>query len=333
MFVSENAAINGACERKSFAGARHADVNQATLFFDTFFFVDSATVRGNAFFHAGKKNMIEFETFGAVKSNECDSRLAFERIGIANQRCSVQKIIEGFASVGAFSYGTRKFLKIFHPSDVFGSVAIAKHGHVAGFVEDKADDIGGFFFHESLVNARDQVHECAKRTLPASGGRGDKIFHGVPEGTTVFTSGVAESFDGGFADATWRNVENPEEGDRVFWMHGQADVGQAILHFGAFVKAEAADEFEANATTAEGFFKCARLKVGAIFNGASLVGIVVEDVLQFAGDELGFGLGIASFEVTKIFPSGLLGTKGFAKAIWIVFTTAPAASRMLWVER
>ncbi len=84
-------------------------------------------------------------------------------------------------------------------------------------------------------------------------------------------------------------------------MHRQADVGEGVFDFGAIVKAEAADQFVAEAAAAEDFFERTGLKVGAVFDGASLVGIVVENFLEFAGDEFGLGLGIASFEIAKIF--------------------------------
>src|SRR5882724_13464150 len=62
LFVSKNAAIDGAGKCERFAGAGHTDVDEAAFFFDTFFFVDGAAVRADAFFHAGEENVVEFET-------------------------------------------------------------------------------------------------------------------------------------------------------------------------------------------------------------------------------------------------------------------------------
>src|SRR6267154_805598 len=102
-------------------------------------------------------------------------------------------------------------------------------------------------------------------------------------------------------------------------MHGEANVGEGVLHFSAIVKAETTDEFVANAAAAKGFFEGTGLEVGAVFDGASLVGIVVENFLEFSGDKFGFGLCVAGFEVTEILASGRFGFQRFAEPVGIVF--------------
>ncbi len=125
-------------------------------------------------------------------------------------------------------------------------------------------------------------------------------------------------FDRGFANAARGNVQHAEEGDVVFGMHGQANVGESVLNFGAFVKTETTDKFVANAAASKGFFERAGLKIGAIFDGAGLRGIVVEQFLQFFGDEFSFGLGVAPFEVSEVGAGGLLGAKSFSEAVGII---------------
>src|SRR5258706_12441745 len=102
-------------------------------------------------------------------------------------------------------------------------------------------------------------------------------------------------------------------------MHGQANVSESVLNFGALVKAETAYQFVAQAATAKSFFERARLKVGAIFDGAGLVGIVIEHLLQFFGDEFGFGLCISCLEVAEIGSGGPFGAKGFAEGVGVIF--------------
>src|SRR5882724_1409447 len=102
-------------------------------------------------------------------------------------------------------------------------------------------------------------------------------------------------------------------------MHGEAHVGESVLHFGAFVKAEPADQFVADAPAAESLFKSARLEIGTVFDGAGLIGIVFQESLQFAGDKFGFGLGVASFKVAKILAGRLFGAKSFTEAVGIIF--------------
>src|ERR1700722_5106899 len=106
-------------------------------------------------------------------------------------------------------------------------------------------------------------------------------------------------------------------------MHGQANVGQSVLNLGAFVEAEPANQFVANAAAAESFFERARLEIGAIFDSAGLAGIVFKQFLQFLGDKFGFGLGIARFEVAKIGAGGLFRAQSFAETIGIIFDYAP----------
>src|SRR5882724_10443486 len=55
LFVSKNAAVNGAGKRERLTGAGHTDVDEAAFFFDAFFFVDGAAVWADAFFHAGEE--------------------------------------------------------------------------------------------------------------------------------------------------------------------------------------------------------------------------------------------------------------------------------------
>ena len=62
-------------------------------------------------------------------------------------------------------------------------------------------------------------------------------------------------------------------------MHGQANVAESVLNFGAFVKTETANELVANAAAPKDFFERAGLKVGAVFDGAGLIGVVIEEFL------------------------------------------------------
>src|SRR5438128_94494 len=131
LLIAEDAAIDSASERERFACARHADVDEAALFFDAFFFADGAAVRADAFLHAGEKNMIEFEALRAVKRDERDAGLVFEGVGVADERRSVEKIGEGFTRVHAFGDRASEFFEVFDASNVVGSVAVAERGHVA----------------------------------------------------------------------------------------------------------------------------------------------------------------------------------------------------------
>src|SRR6266849_1118608 len=101
-------------------------------------------------------------------------------------------------------------------------------------------------------------------------------------------------------------------------MHGQTDISERVFYFGAIVEAEPANEFVAQATAAADFFKSARLKIGAVLHGAGLRGIVVENAFELAGDEFGFGMGVAAFEVFQVAARAVFGAEGFAEALGII---------------
>ena len=66
-------------------------------------------MRADAFFHAGQEDVIEFEALGAVQRDQRDAGLAFEGIGVADERGGVEKIGERFAALGAFGDGAGEF--------------------------------------------------------------------------------------------------------------------------------------------------------------------------------------------------------------------------------
>src|SRR5262249_2794624 len=98
----------------------------------------------------------------------------------------------------------------------------------------------------------------------------------------------------------------------------QANVGQRILHFSAFIKAEAADQFVADAAAPEDFFKGSRLKIGTVFDGAGLRRIVVEELAQLFADEFSFGLGVARFKVTEIRAAGNFRAQVLAEPLGVI---------------
>src|SRR5207253_4899750 len=108
---------------------------------------------------------------------------------------------------------------------------------------------------------------------------GDKLLNGRPQGSFFNARGFANRVHSGLADAARRQVQYAQQRNVILRMHGEAHVGERILHFGPIVKAESADEFVTQASPAKNLFEGARLEIGAVFHGAGLVRIVVEDAL------------------------------------------------------
>src|SRR5229473_2272986 len=85
LLIAEDAPIDGARQSKRLPCPGHSDVNQATFLFDSFFFTNGSAVRANAFFHASKEHVIEFQALGAVQGNKGNAGFALKLIGVAYQ--------------------------------------------------------------------------------------------------------------------------------------------------------------------------------------------------------------------------------------------------------
>src|SRR6266446_9893429 len=101
-------------------------------------------------------------------------------------------------------------------------------------------------------------------------------------------------------------------------MHGQTYVGERVFYLRAVVEAEPAHQLVAESSAAEHFFKCARLKIGAVLHGASLRGIIVQDALEFSRDKFGLGVRVAPLEVFQVGATAVLRAEGLAQALRVV---------------
>src|SRR5258707_4313745 len=297
LFISEDAPVDGACERERLPCTGHPDVDEATLFLDSFFFGNGAAVRTNAFFHSGEEYVIEFQAFGAVQGDEGHAWLAFKLIGVTHQCCSVKKIAEALSRFHAFGQSASKFFEVFQPSHVFGSVAVLEHGHVAGFLENGMQETWGFLGGKRILQLANELLECAQGSDGAArGGPGDEFFNGSPKRRAIDTGGLPERVHRGLANAARRNIQYTKERNIILRVHRQAHVGKRVLYFGAIVETKAAHKFVTEAAAAENFFERPRLEIGTVFHRTDLVGIIAKDSLDFAGDTLSFGLRIPPFE-------------------------------------
>ena len=86
---------------------------------------------------------------------------------------------------------------------------------------------------------------------------------------------LAELLQRLLADAAPRHVDDALEADRLVRVVDHAQIGDQIAHFAPLVEADAADQLIADAVLDEGFFKRARLGVGAVHHGEIAVAVAL----------------------------------------------------------
>src|SRR5262249_15595196 len=147
---------------------------------------------------------------------------------------SIEKIGERFASFHTFGDGAGELLKIFDSRNIVGSIAILQHVQVAGFFEHRMKECRRLLFPERVLQLEDELLESAKRGDGAAARpSGNKLVDGGPEGSVGVASGFTQRVDAGFANAARGKVKHAKEGNIVFRMHGQANVGESVFHFRA----------------------------------------------------------------------------------------------------
>jgi ribosomal protein S8E len=216
--------------------------------------------------------VVEFQALGAVQRYESHAGLAFKLIGVTDQRGGIEEIGEGLSGFDALGEGPRQLFEVFQARYILWSVAVLEHGHVAGFIENGMQESRRFLIDERILQFADELLECAQGSYrPAGRSTGDKFLDGCPQRRSINACRFAERVQRRLADAAWGNVQHAEQRDIILRMHGQTYVGKGVLHFGAIVETEPTHQFVAQPAAAENLFEGARLKIGAVFDGARLV--------------------------------------------------------------
>src|SRR5712692_1082557 len=167
LLIAEDSPVHGARQGKRLPRPCHSDVNKTTFLFDSFFFGNGPAVRANALFHAREEHVIEFQALSAMQGDECHAGLAFKLIRVAHQCGRIQKISEGLSRFHSFSEGTSKLFEVFQARDVLRSVAVLKHGHVAGFLKNRMQKSGWFLSGKSILQFADEFLKSPQRSYSA----------------------------------------------------------------------------------------------------------------------------------------------------------------------
>ena len=81
-------------ENEAFTGTSHADIGEATFFFEIGFVVETAGAWEEAFFHADNEDDGEFEAFGGMHGHESDGMLVGSFVGARHEGGIREKIGE-----------------------------------------------------------------------------------------------------------------------------------------------------------------------------------------------------------------------------------------------
>ncbi len=84
---------------------------------------------------------------------------------------------------------------------------------------------------------------------------------------------MLDLFNGALADAARGRVDDAQQADRILRADRSLEIGQRVLHFGALIEAESAQNDVIAAVAAQRLLDLARLEVGAIEHGRALAGI------------------------------------------------------------
>src|SRR5207248_9902580 len=100
-----------------------------------------------------------------------------------------------------------------------------------------------------------------------------------------------------FAESARGAIDNAHQSDGVVRIKREFQIRDDVAHFHALVEGEAADDVVSETDAPQGFFKDARLCIGAIEDGGANVRINAAVFFDFGGDETRFGFRVESLIV------------------------------------
>lgn len=295
--IAESTACRSAQLEVSFS-AGDPDKEQAAFFFELGRIVLASDVGQDVLFDGGEIDVIEFEAFCRVEGHEGDTVLVGDVVGIAREADLFEELLEAstLAQQRVFVLSVREqFADIFldalvgsfgfFPGEVFDVVGrfekVGKHcddrlsREVYEFFVDREEFAGarlGLFAQESVVDGCPQGDE--HRDIARASQFGD----------------LAEGF---IPESSWGEVDDPFEGDIVFGVVDQSQVGDEVTDFLPLVESESADELVGDTASHQGLFEETRVCVGAvedckIFGFGGLFDQMFGDLI---GDVFGFIFG------------------------------------------
>ena len=224
-------------------------------------FIERTLAGEYAFLPAGQEHVVELQPLGAVHGHDRDLFGIVGGLVVHHQADMFQEIAERFV----FLHGPRQLDQVFQPPRAFGGLFSLQRGGIAAFVQQGADQFSRGRGLRQVPPAGNIAHEGQQRIARARGqliGIGNldrrQAQRHAPHprvAVQLFQRLVAQA-------ALWRVID-PFKGQIVARLGDQPQIGEGIPDFGAFVKAEAADNLIAHADRNEPVLEFAGLELGA----------------------------------------------------------------------
>ncbi len=335
--MAVNVAVGGFRETEFASGTGHADEEEASFFFEFsgVLLAEGAFVGEEVVFDADDEDGVEFETLGGVEGHEGDfSSGGIDGIEIGNEAAFLEEGGEGIVGGRGFvvmSGGGEEFLDVGEALHVVLGTALFPGGCVLGAVEDFAEET----FDGAVVGVLDFLDHGAEAFEGGDGlFREVRNFSGLPDGfheVEALLRGpaddfvlrlLADSLEDFFllgAEALDRHAEDATEGGLIVGIEEEAEVGEEILDFGAFVEGESGGDLVGDAVMEEGDFESSGEGVDSIEDGELGPGAALFNSGENpSGDAIGFFSGIEGGEEFDRGSFGVGGEEGFVFAVDVV---------------
>ena len=288
------AAGRGAGEDQNVLCPRHADVTQPPLFFERLRIEQRAAVRQQPLLHAAEEHHGKFQPLGAMQRHQCDARAAVVGVHIADQRGVVQKLLQILAAIAAVGGGVGEFLNILHAAEGLRCPVALQHVDIFGALDHQTQQVRHAGRRHQSVQL---LHQRAKLLHCRSGARRQQVFlkrlaHSLPERHAVFERQRFNLAHRGVADAARGRVDDADQADGILEIGSGFEICQQVLHFGALVKADGADNVVGKPVAAQRLFIKARLRVRAVEHSKPRVGLAAMALRNPVGDKQAFVLGV-----------------------------------------
>ena len=223
---------------------------------------------------------------------------------VHNQADMFQKVGQGWIFFGV-THDRNEFFKVFNTAGRFDRLVHFEHFKIAGIFQHlgcqfvRRDGVHGF---APLLKVGNQVGKVGFG-FAAELVFGQHFFNRHVHGNLAETGFLLYLFNAFGADASGGFVDNPLEGQIVVRLQNDAEIGEGVADFRAFVELRAADDLIGNGFGNKFFFKFAGLKSGAHQNRhvgvlravAQMIVDLVDDIAGFVftvvvADNLDFGV-------------------------------------------
>src|SRR6476646_1685436 len=216
-------------------------MGEATLFLETSAttFVERALMWEQTFFPTGQKHAVEFETLRRMQGHDIDGLLGLRAVTVHYKRYVFEKALQ----VLEFLHRPDQFLEVFQASGSICGTVLLPHVGVTGLIEHYFREFGmrdGILLGPPALKGR---HEVTQRKagfrLHLVSGR--ELAGCLGQGNPPFARVVVQHLQGGVAEAALWHIDNALEGKIVCRLRDDAQIGEGVANFSAFVEARAAD--------------------------------------------------------------------------------------------